>query len=111
MKVLFRTERVSAVSKDTGQGQFDGVAWFELVLHDGPPDEKTWEGGGRTVAYWRNQFAGTLDPRRWTVPVAGLKDVAPVVIPDDVVNGLPDDARISFLWNFVRSKAEGASPQ
>jgi hypothetical protein len=109
MKVLFRTERVPAISKDVGQGQFEGIAWCELVLHETPPDEKTWEGGGRTVAYWRDQFARTRDPHRWIVPAAAMVGVAPAVIPDDVVSSLPEDARISFLWNFVRSRAEGAS--
>jgi hypothetical protein len=51
VKILLKTERTPAVSKDMGQGQSaKGVAWFELVLHEGPPDEKTWEGGGQTVA-------------------------------------------------------------
>lgn len=30
-----------------------------------------------------------------------MDGVAPAVIPDDIVNSLPDDARISFLWTFV----------
>jgi hypothetical protein len=105
MKVLFRTERIPAVAKDMGQGPAEGTAWFELVLHEGPPDEETWEGGGNTVAYWRTQFARLRDPHPWTVE-AGMEGVAPAVIPDDVVDSLPDDARISFLWNFVRSKSE-----
>jgi hypothetical protein len=79
-----------------------GVAWFELVLHEGPPDEKTWEGGGQTIAYWRGQFARLPDPHPWKIEASGIQGVPAAVIPDDVLQGLPDDARISFLWNFVR---------
>ena len=105
MKVLFRTERTPAVSKGTGQGpSAEGVAWFELVLHDGPPDDDTWEGSGNTVAYWRTQFARLRDPHPWTVAAASMQGVAPAVIPDDIVSSLPDDARISLLWNFVRTR-------
>jgi hypothetical protein len=103
MRVLFRTERTHAVSKDFGleHPAAAGVTWFELVLHEGPPDETTWEGGGQTVAYWRTQFARTRNPRPWTIQASGVEGVAPAVIPDDIVNSLPEDARISFLWNFV----------
>ena len=108
MKVLFRTERAPAVSKDMGLGRAaaEGVAWFELVLHDGPPDEKTWEGGGQTVAYWRTQFARLRNPHPWTIEASGMEGVAPAVIPDDIVRSLSDDARISFMWTFVRAGAE-----
>lgn len=62
MKTLYKTERTSAVSKDIGRGPSrPGVAWFEMVLHDGPPDDKTWEGGGQTVAYWRENLARHAD--------------------------------------------------
>ena len=102
MRVLFRTERTPAVSKDMGQGQSaEGVAWFELVLHEGPPDEETWEGSGNTVAYWRAQFARRRDSYPWTVAPASMQGVVPAVIPDDIVSSLPDDARISLIWNFV----------
>jgi hypothetical protein len=78
-----------------------GVAWFEMVLHEGPPDDTTWEGSGHTVAYWRENFARLRNPRPWTVQAHGIEGVAPAVIPDEIVEGLPDDARISFLWTFV----------
>jgi hypothetical protein len=35
------------------------------------------------------------------VQAHGIEGVAPAVIPDEIVEGLPDDARISFLWTFV----------
>jgi hypothetical protein len=113
MKVLFRTERTPAVSKDLGLGHpaAAGVTWFEFVLHEGPPDEKTWEGGGQTVAYWRTQFARTRNPRPWTIQASGVDGVAPAVIPDDIVNNLPEDARISFVWTFLPdgiTKSSGA---
>ena len=103
MKILFKTERTPAVSKDMGHGQSAaGVAWFELVLHEGPPNEKTWEGGGQTIAYWRGQFARLRNPHPWTIDASGIQGVPPAVIPDEVLQGLPEDARLSFLWNFVR---------
>jgi hypothetical protein len=105
VKILFKTERTPAVSKNMGQGQSAaGVAWFELVLHEGPPNEKTWEGGGQTIAYWREQFARLRDPDPWTIEASGIEGVPAAVIPDEVVRGLPEDARISFLWNFVREE-------
>ena len=112
MRVLFSTERTPAISKDMGDGRggTQGVAWFEFVLHEGPPNEKTWEGGGQTVAYWRTQFARTRNPRPWTIQ-AGADGVAPAVIPDDIVNNLPEDARISFVWTFLPdgiTKSSGA---
>lgn len=111
MKVLFSTERTPAVSKDVGDGRggAEGVAWFEFVLHEGPPDENTWEGGGRTVAYWRSQFARMRNPRPWTLNASGVEGVAPAVIPDDIVSSLPDDARISFVWNFVSAGVEDST--
>jgi hypothetical protein len=105
MKVLFRTERTPARSKDMGHGPpQEGVAWFDLVLHEGPPDEKTWDGCGQTIAYWRGQFARSRNPHPWTIDPAGIQGVAPAVIPDEVLRELPDDARISFSWNFVRAR-------
>jgi hypothetical protein len=105
VKILFRTDRVSTVSKDMGQGKAaSGVAWFELVLHEGPPNEKTWEGGGQTIAYWREQFARLRNPHPWTVEAHSMEGVQPAVIPDDALQGLPEDARISFHWNFVTAE-------
>jgi hypothetical protein len=108
MKVLFSTERKPAVSKDMGDGRggTEGVAWFEFVLHEGPPDENTWEGGGNTVAYWRTQFARKRNPQPWTVNAYSVEGVAPAVIPDEIVSSLPDDARISFVWTFVPAGLE-----
>ena len=104
MKILYKTERTSVVSKDIGHGPSrPGVAWFELVLHEGPPDDKTWEGSGDTVAYWRGQYARLRNPYPWTVPATGIEGVAAAVIPDEVVQGLRDDDRISFLWKFVQA--------
>lgn len=41
MKVLFKTEPTPGVSKDTGDGRTGtGIAQFELVLNDGPADDK-----------------------------------------------------------------------
>jgi hypothetical protein len=70
-------------------------------LHDGPPDDKTWEGGGQTVAYWRENFARLRNPHPWTVEAHGMDGVAPAVIPDEVIRGLPEDARISLVWTFI----------
>jgi hypothetical protein len=70
-------------------------------MHEGPPDDTTWEGGGQTVAYWHENFARLRNPRPWTVQAHGMEGVAPAVIPDEIVEGLPDDARISFLWTFI----------
>ena len=111
MKVLFRTDRTPAVhNNDVGYGEAaQGVAWFELVLHEGPPGENTWEGDGNTVAYWRTQFARLRNPHPWTIEAHGMEGVAPAIVPEDVVNTLPDDARISFIWNFVPAKAEAGA--
>jgi hypothetical protein len=70
-------------------------------MHEGPPDDTTWEGGGQTVAYWHENFARLRNPRPWAVQAHGMEGVAPAVIPDEIVEGLPDDARISFLWTFI----------
>jgi hypothetical protein len=103
VKILLKTERIPAVSRDIGQGQpAEGVAWFELV-YEGPPDEKTWEGGGQTIVYWRKQFARLRNPHPWTIEAHAIEGVPLAVIPDEVLANLPDDARISFLWNFVRT--------
>jgi hypothetical protein len=114
-RILYQTERVPTISKDMkpmgGGPAQEGVAWFELVLHEGPPNDKTWEGGGQTIAYWREQFARLRNPHPWTIDASSMEGVAPAVIPDEVLQGLPDDARISFLWNFVRAELpdKGAS--
>lgn len=113
MKVLFSTERVPARSKEmspagwTGRVR-QGVAWFELVLHEGPRDEENWEGGGQTIAYWRENFARMQNPNPWTVS-AGMEGVAPAVIPDEVLNGFPDTARVSLLWMFSDREHETKS--
>lgn len=102
MKTLYKTHRTSAVSKDIGHGPSrPGVAWFEMVLHDGPADDETWEGGGQTVAYWRENFARLRHPYPWRIEASGMEGVPAAVIPDDVVQGLHDDDRISFVWTFV----------
>lgn len=104
MKVLFSTERVPAVSKDMrhigGGPAQTGVAWFEMVLHDKPADDCTWEGSGQTVAYWHENFARMVDPRPWTVS-SGFEGVPAAVIPDELVDALPGTARISFVWTFT----------
>jgi hypothetical protein len=87
-----------------GAPEQHGVAWFELVLHDGPPDDKTWEGGGKTIAYWRENFARLKNPNPWTVQAHGMDGVAPAVIPDEVIQGLPEDARISMIWTFIAAE-------
>ncbi len=104
MRVLFSAERTPAFSKKMGDGaRHPGVAWFELVLHEGPPDDTTWEGQGKTISYWRAQFARLRNPHPWTMEASGIEGVPPVIIPDEVLRNLPDDARISFMWNFVRT--------
>jgi len=115
LKILYKTEHTLVVSRDIGHGPSrPGVAWFELVLHEGPPDDKTWEGSGDTVAYWRGQYARLRDPYPWTVPATGIEGVPAAVIPDEVVQGLREDDRISFLWNFVdadvAARAQPVSP-
>ena len=113
MKVLFKTERAPAVSKDMtaigGGGAHPGVAWFELQLHEGPPDDATWEGGGQTIAYWRENFARLRNPNPWTVNAPGVDGVAPAVIPDEVIRALPDYARISLLWTFIPAEIAATS--
>ena len=102
MKTLYKTERTLAVSRDIGRGgSRPGVAWFEMVLHDGPVDDTTWEGGGQTVAYWRENFARLRDPYPWRIEASGMEGVPAAVIPDEVVASLRDDDRISFVWTFV----------
>lgn len=100
MRVLFKTAKMPA-SSTSDDARHDGVAWFELVLHEGPPDDTTWEGRGNTIAYWRTQFARLKDPHPCRIDPSGIEGVAPVVIPDEVLKDLPEDARISFVWNFV----------
>ena len=85
MKTLYKTERTLAVSRDIGRGgSRPGVAWFEMVLHDGPVDDTTWEGGGQTVAYWRENFARLRDPYPWRIEASGIEGVPAAVIPDEV---------------------------
>jgi hypothetical protein len=72
-----------------------------MLLHDGPPDDKTWEGGGQTVAYWRENFARLRNPYPWRIEASGMEGVPAAVIPDEVVRGLRDEDRISFVWTFV----------
>lgn len=79
-------------------------AWFELQLHEGPPDPATWEGCGETVAFWREQFKRLKDPTRWTVPCGSAEGVEDAVIPNDVVDALTPDARISLMWTVCRVK-------
>ena len=103
MKTLYRTSKLRTTSSTLGDGtSHDVEAWFEMHLHDGPADPTSWEGGGQTVAYWRGQFARLNDPTRWTIPCSGADGVADAVIPDEIVRALPDDARISFVWNVCR---------
>jgi hypothetical protein len=105
VKVLFKTQRTPAVSKDMtgigGGGAHQGIAWFELQLHEGPPDDTTWEGGGQTISYWRENFARRRNTGPWTVDAPSFDGVAPAVIPDEVIRALPDDARISLMWTFI----------
>ena len=102
MKTLYKTERIQGHLKDLGQGQpAAAVAWFELVLHEGQPDRKTCGGGGETVAFWRAQFEEQRSPRPWTIEAARMEGVPAAVIPREVVQGLPDDARLEFVWHFV----------
>ncbi|MDQ2914624.1 MAG: hypothetical protein M3R49_09845 [Chloroflexota bacterium] len=109
-RILYKTARVPAISRDmSGMGApaQQGVAWFELVLHEGPPNDNTWEGGGQTIVYWRDQFARKKDPYPWTIEASGMEGVAPAIMPDRALEGLPDDARISFLWTFVPAELAG----
>jgi hypothetical protein len=102
LKTLYKTEPIPAVAKALGQGQpAAGVAWFELVLHEGPADCETWGGGGRTVAFWRAQFEERRSPSPWTIEAARMEGVPAAVIPPEVVQVLPDDARLEFVWHFV----------
>lgn len=103
MKTLYRTEKLRTTSSNMGDGERHEVeAWFELWLHDGPADPTTWEGGGQTVAYWREQFARQKDPTRWAIRCARAGGIADAVVPDEIVRGLPDDARISFIWTVCQ---------
>jgi hypothetical protein len=107
MKTLLKTERVPAVAKGMGKGQPTvGVAWFELLIHEVAPDESGWDcSGGRTMAFWRKQFAERRDPATpWTVEAARMEGVPPAVIPPEVVQGLPDDARVEFVWHFTPAR-------
>jgi len=67
-----------------GDGEPHAVeAWFELRLHEGPPDPATWEGSGGFPCY-------------------GAEGVLEAVIPDELVRSLPADARISFTWTVCQ---------
>jgi|SRR5919109_3619953 hypothetical protein len=108
MKTLYSTPKVRSTSSGLGEGNTSVEAWFELNLHEGPPDPTSWEGsGGQTVAYWREQFKRLRDPRRVRFtcydvnPDAGSKplpNVPEALIPMDVLESLPEDARISLMW-------------
>lgn len=99
MKVLYRTETVRTTSSDAHDGKTHEVdAWFELQLHEGPPNETTWEGGGKTIGEWREEFKGLRDPRRIAIPCHGANGVAEAVVPNEILDALPADARVSFVW-------------
>lgn len=99
MKVLFRTERVRTIATDLPDGQpHPAEAWFELRLHEGPPDPRTWEGSGQTAAYWWGQSTRLKDPTRWAFRCHRVEADLEAVVPDDLVRALPADARISFVW-------------
>jgi hypothetical protein len=103
MKVLFSTPKVRATSSNMGDGKSYPVeAWFQLVLHEGPPDPTTWEGCGETAAYWREQFKRLKDPSHVTMACGGADGVAEAVIPNEIMDALPDDARISMMWTVCR---------
>jgi hypothetical protein len=68
------------------------------VLFSTPLDPTTREGGGRTIASWREDFQRLIDPRKIVMPCHGANDVPDAVIPNDVLDAPPDDARISFVW-------------
>ena len=106
MKVLYRTERVRTTSSDMPDGKrHDVEAWFELQLHEGPPDPNTWEGCGKTVGEWREEFKRLKDPRRLALRCYGADAVPEAVIPNDILDALPDDARISFVWTVCDVRA------
>lgn len=85
-------------------------AWFELQLHEGPPDPTTWEGGGRTIASWREDFRRLRDPRHIVMECHNADGVPAVVIPNEILDALPDDARISFVWTACMvSQADNAN--
>ena len=99
MKVLYSTPKVRATSSGMPDGKTHDVeAWFEFLLHDEPPDPTTWEGGGKRMGEWRVEFQRLRDPRRITMPCYGADGVAEAVIPNEILDALPDDARTSFLW-------------
>ena len=99
MKVLYGTSKVRGTSSDWPDGKtHDFEAWFELQLHEGPPDPTTWEGGGKTIGEWREEFKRLRDPRHITMPCYRVQGVAEAVIPNEILDALPSDARISFVW-------------
>ncbi len=101
--MLFRTEKVRATSTQMPDGQpHDVEAWFELQLHEGPPDLTTWEGSGQTAAYWWEQSTRLKDPTRWAFPCHGADPDLEAVVPDDLIRCLPADARISFVWTVCQ---------
>ena len=112
MKVLFSTPKVRTTSSHMPDGKTHPVdAWFELQLHEGPPDPNTWEGCGRTIASWREDFQRLRDPRRIVMECHGADGVPGAVIPNEILDALPDDARISFVWTvcMVAVNARAAS--
>jgi hypothetical protein len=38
-----------------------------------------------------------------------IEGVAPAVIPDEIVPGSPEDARISFVWTFIPAELANKS--
>jgi len=110
VKTLYQTPKVHTTSSGMGDGKTYPVeAWFHLDLHEGPPDPTNWEGCGQTLAYWRDQFKRLKDPRRVTFGCHDfggkpLPDVPEALLPNDVLDSLPEDARISFGWTVCRVK-------
>jgi hypothetical protein len=99
MKVLYSTPKVRGTSSQMPDGKVHDVeAWFELQLHEGPPDPNTWEGGGKTIGEWREEFKRLRDPRDISVACHGADGIADAVIPNEILDRLPADARVTFVW-------------
>jgi hypothetical protein len=109
VKILFSTGKFRGTSDDFPDGTYDVEAWFELQRHEGPPDPTTWEGGGTTISSWRGDFQRLIDPRRIVMRCHGAKGVPDAVIPNEILDALPEDARLSFVWTvctLTRTPAE-----
>ena len=69
MRVLYSTAKFRGTASQwpvphMSDGKVHDIdAWFELQLHEGPPDPDTWEGGGKTIGEWREEFKRLRDPR------------------------------------------------